>query len=171
MHAVEDIGSHLQHCSLPSVEVLRPAVISASTGSGRLDDAAPAATETPRGPTHRPAAALVIHRILSGGGGGRPEHQSGGRSGRVGSDMADSRSVDQTGGRNNNAYCMGIIHSFIHSSSSSHRTCKNATGTAELGGASRGGCSRPHSRQSEAFVEQLVAQPAQPPTALSPTPT
>lgn len=64
MHAVEGIGSHLQHCSLPSVEVLRPAVISASTGSGRLDDAAPAATETPRGP--------------------RPEHQSGGRSGRVG---------------------------------------------------------------------------------------
>ena len=84
MHAVEGIGSHLQHCSLPSVEVLRPAIISASTGSGRLDDAAPAATETPRGPTHRPAAALVAHRILSGGGGGRPEHQSGGRSGRVG---------------------------------------------------------------------------------------
>lgn len=153
MHAVEDTGSHLQHSPLSFVEVLRP-VISASTGPGRLNDAASAATDTPM---HGPTAALATRCIVSGG---RPEHQSGGI-GR--SDRQSMKVREEWRNRTNNSVCESSIVVV--------RTCKNATDTAELGGASRG-YRHPHSHHVEApSVEPLVAQPARPPTALSPTPT
>jgi hypothetical protein len=148
MHAVEGTGSHLQHCPLSFVKVLGP-VVPASTGPGRLDDAASAVTGIPRGATHRSDAALEASRILAGG---RPEHQSAGIIGRTTSRL----------GRSERCSVQTIV--VVH-------TCMNATDTAELRGASRG-YRPPHRHQSEVpSVGPLVAQPARPLTALSPTPT